>query len=94
MTTCITYTPSHRYHFKRWKAKQALYDAYNCNTLCRDNNDKHYDIQHGLKKDSDPHVDISATNLWSQDDVKSQSTKTWFDMGIFPLVVEQLQMDI
>ena len=32
----------------------------------------------------DPHVDISATYLWSEDDAKSESTKTWFDVGIFP----------
>ena len=48
------------------------------------NNDKYYGIQHGLKKDIEPHVDISATYLCFQDDAKSQSTKTWFNVGIFP----------
>ena len=62
-----------------------MYDAAKCNIPCRDNNDKYYGIQHGLKKVFDPHVDISATYLWSQDDAKSQATKTWFDMGIFPV---------
>ena len=74
---------SQGYHFKRWKAIQAWYDASNCNFPCRDNNDKYYGIQHGLKKDLDPHLDILATYLWSEDDAKSQSTKTWFDIGIF-----------
>ena len=46
MPTCIAHTPSQGYHFKRWKAKQALYDASTCNTPCRDNN-KYYCIQHG-----------------------------------------------
>ena len=85
MPTCMTYTPSQGYHFKRWKAKQALYDAAKCNTPFRDNNDKYYDIQLGLKNDYEPHVDISTTYLWSQDDAKSQATKIWFDMGIFPV---------
>ena len=35
-------------------------------------------------KDFESHVDISATYLLSQDDTKSQSTKTWFDMDAFP----------
>ena len=39
-----------------WKVKQALYDASNCNTPCRDNNDRYYGIQHGLKKDCEPYV--------------------------------------
>ena len=65
MPTCMTYPPpSQGYHFKKWKAKQVLYDAAKCNTPCRDNNDKYYGVQHGLKKDFDPHVDISATHLW------------------------------
>ena len=84
MPICIAYTPSQGYHFKRWKAEQALYDASNCNTPCRDNKDKYYGIQHGLKKDFVPHVDISVTYLWSQDDAKSLLTKIWFDMSIFP----------
>ena len=71
-------------HFKKWKAKKALHDASKCNTPCRDNNDKYYGIQQGLKKDFEPHVDKSVTYCWSQDDAKSQATKTWFDMGIFP----------
>ena len=66
-----------------WKAKQPLY-ASNCNTSFIHDNDKYYGIQHGLKKDFDCHVDISATYLWSQDDTISQSTKTWFDVGILP----------
>ena len=81
----MTYTPSQGYHFKKWIAKQALYDAAKCNTPCRDNNDKYYGIQHGLKNIFDLHVDISTTYLWSQDVAKSQATKTWFDMGIFPV---------
>ena len=48
------------------------------------NNDKYYDIQHELKNDFEPHVDILTTYLWSKDDAKSQSAKTWFDVGIFP----------
>ena len=69
---------------KKWKAKQALQDASKCNTPCRDNNEKYYGIQHGLKKEFETDVNISATYLWFQDDAKSQSAKTWFDMGIFP----------
>ena len=84
MPTYIAFTPSQGYHFKKWKAKEALCDTSNCNTPCRNNNNKYYGIQHGLKKDFDPHFDISATYLWSQDDAESQSIKTWFDMGIFP----------
>ena len=84
MPICMTYTPSQGYHFKKWKAKQALYDAAKCNTACKDNDDKYYGIQHDLKKVFEPHVDISATYLWSQDDAKAQATKTWFVVGIFP----------
>ena len=80
----MTYTHSQGYHFKRWKAKQALYDAAKYNTPCRDNDDKYYGIQHGLKKVFEPHVDISTTYLWSQEDAKSQATKTWLVVGIFP----------
>ena len=40
MPTCMTYTPSQGYHFKKWKSKQALYEAAKCNTSCRYNNDK------------------------------------------------------
>ena len=83
MPTCMAYSPSQEYHLKKWKEKQALYDASKHNTPCRDNNDKYYGIQHGLQKAFEPHVDISATYLWSQDDAKSQSTRTWFDVGIF-----------
>ena len=61
-----------------------MYDASSGNTPCGDNDNKYYGIQHGLKKDFEPHVDISGTYLWSQDDAKSQSTKTWFNIGIFP----------
>ena len=85
MPTCMTYTPPQGYHFKKWKAKQALYDAAKCNTPCKDNDDRYYGIQHDLKKVFEPHVDISATYLWSQDDAKTQVPKTWFDMGIFPV---------
>ena len=76
MPKCITYAPSQGYHFKKWRVKQALYDAAKCNTPCRDINDKYYGIQHGLKKDFEPHFGISATYLWSQDDANSQATKT------------------
>ena len=93
MPICMTHIPSHGYHFKKEESK-ALYDEAKCNTPCRDNNDKYYDIQHGLKKDFEPHVDISATYLWSQDDAKSQATKTWFDMGTFPVDGRALHMDI
>ena len=79
----MTYTPPQGYHFKKRKAKQALYDAAKCNTPCKDNDDKYYGIRHDLKKVFGPHVDISATYLWSQDDAKTQATKTWFDKGIF-----------
>ena len=70
---------------KMWKTKQVLSDAAKCNTLCKYNDNKYYGIQHDLKKVFEPHVDISATYLWSQDDAKAQATKTWFDMGIFPV---------
>ena len=50
--------------------------------LIRDNDDKYYGTQQGLKEDFDPHVDVSATYLWFHDDAESQSTKTWFSMGI------------
>ena len=76
MPTCMTYTPPQGYHFKKWKAKQALYDAAKCNTPCKDNDDNYYGIQHDLKKVFEPHVDISATYLWSQVDAKTQATKT------------------
>ena len=62
-----------------------MYDVAKCNTPCKDNDDKYYGIEHDLKKVFEPHVDISATYLWSQDDAKAQTTKTWFDMGIFPV---------
>ena len=41
-------------------------------------------MQHGLKKDCDPYIDISTTYLWSPYDAKSQSAKTLCGMGIFP----------
>ena len=85
MPTCMSYTPSQGFHFKKWKAKQALYDAVKCNTPCKGNDDKYYGIQHGLKKVFEPHIDISAIYLWSQKDTKVKVTKTWFDMGIFPV---------
>ena len=37
-----------------------------------------------LRKSLNPML-ISATYFWSQDYVKSQAIKTWFDMGIFPV---------
>ena len=61
-----------------------MYDTSIFNLPCRDNNDKYYGIQSRLKKESEPQVGILGTYLWFQDDAKSQSTKTWFDMGIFP----------
>ena len=70
MPTYMTYTPSQGYHFKSSRPKQALYDAAKCNTPCRNNDDKYYGIQHDLKEVFEPHVDISATYLWSQDDAK------------------------
>ena len=76
MPTYINYTPSLGHQFKRWNAKQALYDASNGKTPCCNNNNKYEGMQHVLKKDFDPHVDISATYLWSHDDAKYQSTKT------------------
>ena len=42
------YPPPQGYHFKKWKARQALYDAAKCNTPCKDNDDKYYGIQHDL----------------------------------------------
>ena len=74
--TCLTCTPTQGYHLKGWNAEQTLYDASNCNTPCGDNNDQYYHILHELNKDFNPHVDISITYLWFQDDAKSQSTKT------------------
>ena len=94
MPTYIAYIPSQGYHFKKLKAKQALYDASNCNTSCRDKNEWYYGIQYGIKKDCEPHFDISVTCFWSKDDANSQSTKTWFDMVYFHIMVEQLHMDI
>ena len=41
-------------------------------------------MQHRLKREFDPHVDISVTYLWPQDDAKSQLIKTWLDVSIFP----------
>ena len=58
MPTCIAYTPSWGYHFKKWKAKQHCVMH-----PCIDNNGRYYHTQHGLKKDFDPHVDVSATYL-------------------------------
>ena len=72
MPTYIAYIPSQGNNFKKWKAKQTLYDTSNCNTPCRDNNDKYCDIQQGLEKVFESHVDISVTYLWPQDDAKSQ----------------------
>ena len=95
MPTCIAYTPSQGYHFKNWKANQALYDASKCNTHCRDNNDKYYGIQHGIMKDFEPHVDISARYLWSQDDAKNHSQPKYGLMQVYShLMVEQLHMNI
>ena len=62
-----------------------MYDEAKCNTPCKDNEDKYCGIQHDLKKVFEPHVDISATYLWSQEDAKAQATKTWFDISIFPV---------
>ena len=67
--TCMTYsppTPPQGYHFNKWKAQQALYDAAKCDTPCKENDDKYYGIQHDLKKVFERHVDISATYLWSK----------------------------
>ena len=81
--------PYQGYHFKMWKAKQALYDLSNCNIPCRDNNDKYYGIQYELKKDFDPHVDISVTCLQNLNQPKHGL------MWVYShLMVEHLQMDI
>ena len=68
MPTCMTYIPSWGYHFKKWKAKQSLYDAAKCNTPCTDNNDKYYGKQHGLKKEwfnmSIFPVDVKSLYIW------------------------------
>ena len=61
-----------------------MHDATKCNTPCKYNDDKYYGIRHDLKKVFEPHVDISATSLLSQGDSKSQATKIWFVVGIFP----------
>ena len=84
MLTFMTYTPSQGYHFNKWKTKQTLYDATKCNTPCRNNDDKYYGIQHGLKKVFEVHVDISVTYRLSQEGAKTQANKTWFVVGIFP----------
>ena len=89
----MTYTPPQGYHFKKWKAKQALYDAAKCNTPCKDNDDRYYGIQHDLKKVFEPHVAISATYLWSQDDAKTQVTKHGLIWVYFQLMVELLHVD-
>ena len=81
MPTCMTYTPSQGYHFKKWKAKQALYD---CILLVEIMMISIMVYNHDLKKVCEPHIDISVTYLWSHDDAKAQATKTWFVVGIFP----------
>ena len=86
MFTCMTYTHSQGYHFKRWKAKQALHDAAKCNTPFRDNNDKYYGNQHGLKKVFDSYVDISARYLWSQDDANHSQPKHGWIWVYFQLI--------
>ena len=84
MPTCMTYTPSQGYHFKKWKAKQALYDAAKCNTPCGDNNDKYYGIQHGLKKILTPML-IYLPHIYGHRMMQNhKQTKTWFVVGIFP----------
>ena len=94
MPTCIAYSPSQGHHIKKWKIKQALCDASEYNTPCRDNNDKYYGIQHGLKKDFEPHIDESATYLWSQDDAQSHQPKHVLIWIYSHLMVEQIHMDI
>ena len=93
MPTCMTYTPSQGYHFKKWKAKQALYDAAKFNTPCRDNNDKYYGIQHGLKKVFDPHGNISHI-CGPRKMQKYKQTKHGLIWVYFQLWVEHLLMDI
>ena len=67
--TYITWTPP-RVTISKME-RQKLYNASSCNPPCKDNNGTYYGINHGLKKDIDPHVDISATYLWLQDNVES-----------------------
>ena len=92
--TCMTYTPSQGYHFKKWKAKQVLYDAAKCNTPCRDNNDKYYGIQHGLKKVFDPHFDISANICGPRMMHNHKQPNYGLTWVYFQLMVEHLHMDI
>ena len=94
MPICTSNTPSQDYNFKRWKTEQALYDASNCNTHCTDNNDKYYDIQHGLKKDLDPHVDISSTFCGPRMMQNLNQPKHGLIWAFSYLMVEQLQKDI
>ena len=50
-------------------------------------------MQHGLKKDFDCHVDISATYLWPQDDAKTNQPKHGLLQVYSHLMVEQILMD-
>ena len=45
--TNISCNLSKDHSFKKWKAIQTLYDASNCNSSCRDNDDKYYDLNMG-----------------------------------------------
>ena len=94
MPTCIAYTPSQEYHFKKWKAKQALYDASKCNTPCRDNNDKYYGIQHGLKKDFEAML-IYQPHICGPKMMQNHSQPKHGLMWIYShLTAEQVLMDI
>ena len=61
-----------------------MYDAFNWYAPGRDNDDQYYVIQHGLKREFDPHVDISAPYLCSPHDSKSELSTTWPEVGIVP----------
>ena len=59
--TSISYNPF-QVTTSKMEIKQTLCNALNCTPHYKDNEDKYYGIQYGLKKDFDPHVDISATH--------------------------------
>ena len=94
MPTCMTYTSSQGYHFKKWKPKQALYDAAKCNTPCRDNDDKYYGIQHGLKKSLNPMLIYLPHICGPRKKQNHKQLKHGLIWVYFQLMVEHLHMDI
>ena len=94
MTTCMTYTPSKGYHFKKWKAKQALYDAAKCNTPCRDNDGKYCGIQHGLQKVFEPMLIYLPHICGPRMRQKHKLPKHCLIWVYFQLMAELLYMDI